>query len=65
MDLLADLFEAKTGRKVEANDLIRYAVDCLKVEEDYEKQAKLLSLQKEIPEFVKVLHRYFGKGVDE
>lgn len=65
MDLLAVLVQAKTGRRVEANDLIRYAVDCLKGEEDYEKQAKLLSLQKEIPEFVKVLHRYFGKGVDE
>ncbi len=65
MDLLAVLFEAKTGRKVEANDLIKYSVDCLKIEEDYEKQAKLLSLQKEIPEFVKVLHRYFGKGVDK
>lgn len=65
MDLLADLFYAKTGRKIEAKDLINYSLHCLKVEEDYEKQAKLLSLQKQIPEFVKVLHRYFGKEVDK
>ncbi|GAB6153044.1 hypothetical protein JCM17380_17940 [Desulfosporosinus burensis] len=65
MDLLAVLFHSKTGRKVEAKNLIEYAVHCLKVEEDYEKIAKLLSLQKGIPEFVKVLHRYFGKGVHE
>lgn len=64
LDLLAEMFYHKTGLKVEPKDLINYAIECLKEEETYERMAKLASIQKGIPEFVKVLYRYYGKEVD-
>lgn len=62
--LLAEMFYHKTGLKVKQQDLINYAINCLKAEEEYEKKAKLASIEKGIPEFVKVLYRYYGREVD-
>jgi len=61
--LLSEMFYYKTGLPVHDRDLIDYSIQCLKAEQAYELRAKTQSVQKVIPEFVKVLYRYFGKEV--
>lgn len=61
--LLSEMFYYKTGLPTDERNLIDYSVQCLKAEEEYEIEAKTRSVQKVIPEFIKVLYRYFGKEV--
>lgn len=61
--LLSEMFYYKTGVPTHERNLIDYSVQCLEAEEAYEVKAKMQSVQKVIPEFVKVLYRYFGKEV--
>jgi len=63
--LLSEMFYCKTGMQIHERDLIDYSIQCLKAEEEYEIEAKIQSVQKGIPEFVKVLYRYFGKEVED
>lgn len=58
---LGEMVRAKTGAEAEPAELIRYAVECLRSEEEYELAAKQAAVRQGIPEFVKVLHRYFGR----
>ncbi|MCG8403312.1 MAG: hypothetical protein MJA84_17205 [Firmicutes bacterium] len=60
---LAEMVKAKTGCETMPAELMRYAVECLQSEEEYELAAKQTAVQQGIPEFVKVLHRYFGNEV--
>lgn len=57
--MLSDLFYYKTGIKIKEKDLIEYSLKCLSDELEAERQSKTSSIQKRIPEFVKVLYRYF------
>jgi aldehyde:ferredoxin oxidoreductase len=61
--VLSEMFYYKTGVPTHEGDLIDYSVQCLEAEKEYEIEAKTQSVQKVIPEFVKVLYRYFGKEV--
>jgi len=61
--LLSEMFYYKTGIPIHERNLIDYSIQCLKAEEEYEIKAKMQSVQKVIPEFVKVLYRYYGKEV--
>ncbi len=63
--LLSEMFYYKTGISIHERNLIDYSIQCLKAEENYEMKAKEQSVQKVIPEFVKVLYRYFGKEVED
>ena len=58
--LLSEMFYYKTGMPIHERNLIDYSMQCLKAEEEYEMKAKLQSVRKVIPEFVKVLYRYYG-----
>ncbi|MBU3145782.1 aldehyde ferredoxin oxidoreductase N-terminal domain-containing protein [Clostridium sp. CF012] len=59
LDILKNLFYYATGIKIENTELIDYSLNCLEKELSYEKSVKLTSAQNTIPEFVKVLYRYF------
>lgn len=61
MDILRNIFFFKTGINLKEGELIRYSLECLNKEEQFEKATKLHHIQKKIPEFVKVLYRYFDK----
>jgi aldehyde:ferredoxin oxidoreductase len=63
--LLSEMYYYKTGISIHERNLIDYSIQCLKEEENYEMKAKEQSVQKAIPEFVKVLYRYFGKEVED
>ncbi|WIV12656.1 aldehyde ferredoxin oxidoreductase N-terminal domain-containing protein [Proteiniborus sp. MB09-C3] len=57
--ILKNLYYYTTGVEIEAKQLIDYGLKSLERELDFERRAKGISAQKTIPEFVKVLYRYF------
>lgn len=59
LDILKKLFHYTTGIEIETKTLIDYGLKTLERELDFERRAKESSAQKTIPEFVKVLYRYF------
>lgn len=61
LNTLSDVFYCKTGVKTNPSEIVRYSLKCLERERKYEINAKLKSVEKTIPEFVKVLYRYFDK----
>ncbi|SDL01625.1 aldehyde ferredoxin oxidoreductase N-terminal domain-containing protein [Natronincola ferrireducens] len=63
LELLAKLIGAKTGENVFPQEIINSALDNLRQEKDYDGRAKGSDFSNSIPEFVKVLYRYFGKEV--
>lgn len=62
LSLLADMYYYKTGIKIENKDILQYAIQTLESEKSYEKRVKLEGVSKNIPNFVKVLYRYFHKN---
>lgn len=60
LDLLGQMYYYKTGLKIEPKEILQYALDTLASENQYEKEARLLGVSKAIPNFVKVLYRYFN-----
>lgn len=63
LELLAKMFYYRTGIKVSGNEMIAYAANCLDAEAEYDRFSRQAGTQKTIPEFVKVLYRYFGEAV--
>lgn len=61
LELLAKLYTYKTGYIATASDLLHYAGECLEAEEALQRDAMIAGAQRSIPEFVKVLYRYFGE----
>lgn len=61
LNILADMYLYKTGRKIESKDILIYAIQTLEKEKEYEQEVKLSGVSKTIPNFVKVLYRYFHK----
>ena len=61
LELLAKLYTYKTGYNTTASDLLCYAGECLEAEEALHRDAMIAGAQRSIPEFVKVLYRYFGE----
>jgi len=62
LTLLSKMYYYKTGTKASEKDILEYALETLEVEKKYEEEAKIESADKSIPEFVKVLYRYFHKN---
>ncbi len=61
MELMARLYSCRTGETVTPVQLLEYAGECLAAEADMAKDSAAASVRRSIPEFVKVLYRYFGE----
>lgn len=62
LSFLSDMYKYKTGRESSEKDILKYALETIEREKEYERKAKITSVEKTIPEFVKVLYRYFHKN---
>ncbi len=60
LELLAQMASEKFGEPVTALDLLQYAGHCIQEELEYQRKNQMDSVQKSIPEFIKVLYRYFS-----
>lgn len=60
MDIMAEMYYHKTGIKLGAKELIEFAGECIDFELNYEKEQSDNAIKKNIPEFTKVLYRYFS-----
>ncbi len=54
------MFYYKTGIKQTVVDMLNYSGECINREIEDEKHNAIQSIQKNIPEFTKVLYRYFS-----
>lgn len=63
LPILSETFYYKTGLKIEPSEIVKYSLNCMEREIKYEESSKLNSAAKTIPEFVKVLYRYFDKNI--
>ena len=61
LELLAQMASDKFGARVTAQELLSYAGDCIEQETAYQRERLAGSVQKNIPEFIKVLYRYFSE----
>lgn len=61
LELLAQMASDKFGVRVTAQELLSYAGDCIEQETAYQRERLAESVQKNIPEFIKVLYRYFSE----
>ena len=59
MELLAALYRDKTGETVSVSDMLEYSARALEREERFREKMSRVKEVKMIPEFVKVLYRYF------
>jgi len=64
LPILSQVFYYKTGVKVEPSEIISYSLNCMEREMKYEEASKVNTVEKTIPEFVKVLYRYFDRNGD-
>ncbi|SCY89031.1 aldehyde ferredoxin oxidoreductase N-terminal domain-containing protein [Alkaliphilus peptidifermentans] len=60
LENLAQLIKAKTGMSVTSEELIKTALNSLQKERAYKKMIISADLSNSIPEFVKVLYRYYS-----
>lgn len=59
LNIISNLFYYRTGIKIQPKKLIDDGLKSIDEEIEFERQAKNASVEKTIPEFVKVLYRYF------
>ena len=59
LNIISNLFYYRTGIKIDPKKLIEDGLKSIDEEIEFERQAKNYSVEKTIPEFVKVLYRYF------
>lgn len=60
LDIIAKMFYYKTGIKQSIIEILNYSSKCIETEMEYEKNIITNSIKKNIPEFTKVLYRYFS-----
>ncbi|WMJ78743.1 MULTISPECIES: aldehyde ferredoxin oxidoreductase N-terminal domain-containing protein [unclassified Sedimentibacter] len=60
LNIIADMFYYKTGIKKTAVEMLNYSGECITREIENERNNAMQSIQKNIPEFTKVLYRYFS-----
>ncbi len=60
-DILAEMFESRTGIKMDAETLIGEARECIRRERAYKERRWMAGQKSNIPPFTRVLYRYFGK----
>lgn len=58
---MARLYTQKTGRETTAEELLSYALACIRKEETYHKAQAADGIRTGVPPFTKVLYRYFSK----
>jgi aldehyde:ferredoxin oxidoreductase len=61
LKLLAEMVSAQTGKTIDAANILQSGYDSLLKEREYEMDAMKAGTIANIPEFVKVLYRYFGR----
>jgi len=59
LELLARMLSHKLGRTVTPLEMLTYSGECIETETEYQRDRLAESVQKNIPEFIKVLYRYF------
>lgn len=62
LDLMAAMFEAKTGISMSGKRLVEYASECIKGEKEYSEHRWKASQVSSIPRFTKVLYRFFSSS---
>lgn len=60
LELLADMVSARLGKEVTLLEMLSYAGKCIERETEYQRRGLSEAVQKNIPEFIKVLYQYFG-----
>lgn len=60
LNLLSKMYYYKTNINIEPKEILEYALHTLKAEKSYERNVKLSGVTDAIPNFVKVLYRYFN-----
>jgi len=60
LNIIAHMFYYKTGIKQTVVEMLNYSGECINREIEYERNNAIQSIQKNIPEFTKVLYRYFS-----
>ncbi len=58
-ELLAEMFEARTGCPMTGEKLVTQAYDCIRTEREYHEQRWMAEQKSNIPPFTRVLYRYF------
>ncbi len=58
-EMMARMFELKTGIKTSGEDLLIQAHECIRAEKEYEEQRWNAARETNIPPFTKVLYRYY------
>jgi len=58
--IMSNMFYYKTGYRLSPIDMIKFAGNCIEEELSYENKSAASIIQKNIPEFTKVLYRYFS-----
>ena len=61
LETIASLYGNVTGNAVSVVQLLNYAVECLDNELQMVRSNSASGVKQSIPEFVKVLYRYFGE----
>ncbi len=59
LEVLAKAVSEKLGREVSIQNLLEYAKVCVERENEYQRANAAQSIQRSIPEFIKVLYSYF------
>lgn len=59
LTLLAAMVSDRLGREVTLLQMLEYAGECIERETEYQRRSLSESVQKSIPEFIKVLYQYF------
>lgn len=59
--LLSKMFTAKTGIEMSVYELLEYSKSCIENELSFHKDSALYGVNMTVPEFTKVLYRYFGE----
>ncbi len=59
LQILADLYRDKTGNHASVGEMLEYSARCLEAEDQLRQCAISRTSSRKIPEFVKVLYRYF------
>lgn len=60
MEIMAKMFEAKTGISMSDEMLVGYASECIKGEKEYSEHRWKTAQASSVPRFTKVLYRFFG-----
>lgn len=60
LKIMCDMYYYKTGIKITPVEMIKFSQICIENELKFESENALSTVRKNIPEFTKVLYRYFG-----